>query len=338
MGEAPTDIKTRALPEVRQITAQFVATIIPSSTSQSSRVTAITGFVSCQPPSDDTPQPSYIEYPLQYPRDYKTAVLSAAILIVGLQVIIFVLNVYGLKIALINKIGPFVLAFYLPSIVRDSLQYYDISIMLQFAAILAMLAFVIPAAATVLMIQPNETNETFRYYYGQYTSSIRKSDKLVVKLATFIDMTLGIIASGMDGIRTNNVNACRPFSYTMLFMACGFLIYHVFLRPYVNKFETISAIGKCLLQVIMCLIACVATYGNVKLFEVINILGTINILYLPIEYVIIRALPHIKTKAPVTMEEMSCVKIETSNKLEEPLLIVTAALEVELSESEIDSL
>jgi uncharacterized integral membrane protein len=124
------------------------------------------------------------------------------------------------------------------------------------------------------------------YYYSIYSSGIRHSDIKILQYTTIIDISLGTLAAALDGLRSENT--CKPFTFILLAMSICYTIYHIYLRPFEGKFETWSTISKTIGQCMLSLIACIIVFLEKDLSYQLEIVGTVLIAYLPIEFVIVK--------------------------------------------------
>ena len=284
--------KVVALPTaVSQYTVLAVSVVIPVANAQAARISAINSFSTCQVKYEP---PSYLEYPIQYPHDYRYVTISAAILVFGLQVMILLMHTYQIKSSLLAQIGMVTLMFYAPTLARDTFQYATINVSVPIAGILTLLSMIIPVS---ILWYCEESS-----MYNIYLKNIKDSQSKLTRFAIILDMYVGTSAATLDGIRMIYPNLCRTFAVLMLILTSLFLLYLCKIKPSKNIFETYSSIARCSMQVLMCLLSIIITFiiDNTNISSAISLIGTISIFYLPIELIIIKIIEYRKKVPKVT--------------------------------------
>ena len=159
----------------------------------------------------------------------------------------------------------------------------------------------------------NTTDAPYCEVYGEFMGPIRSHDNPLIRGSLLLDTYAGVACNIFDGLRSTG--HCAGFSFAILGISVGMLIFVIGYKPLASKFDLRSAQIKAMIQTWLGTLTVVSIYDPEWTIYA-EWTGMVLMCYFPVEFVISFALSKIDERK---QKEYESTHVQT---LEDPLLVV----------------
>lgn len=295
-------------PEVRNAIGGVISAVVPVGASQVARVSAALSLAVCDDIEDS--EPSFFTYPFQYPRTYDFGILEAGIVVFISQLVAVLMYRKCLKNRILETILPVILMYFLPTIANDypHVAQQPMAIIGAFLALLGLfvptyyVCYVAPVTTGTVVYDDaiienvheiptsakhgffeNSGKHPYVETFGMYVNPLRNHKQLLYRSAVLIDMWFGAACAVLSGARRGgDIMYCKALLGSIFGISIIYSAYVIFVRPFMYRFDTFSAIAKSGAQLVICAVA----IGFPEKIAIADTIGTVLVAYFPIELLV----------------------------------------------------